>query len=79
MQKSGKIKVNESYLPSALASGVVLLGGAGVLQLPPRTYFWERLRRKDFEGLMWLGGDTQVQQETPCDCGRMHEETAVIG
>lgn len=24
---------------------------------------------------MWLGGDTQVQQETPCDCRQMHEET----
>lgn len=61
---------------SVATRGNPVLGGAGLLYRLSRLCFWERPRGEDFEGLMWLGGDAQVQRETPCDSRQMHEETA---
>lgn len=61
--------------PPVAARGVSLLGGTGLLYHLPGINFRERPRKKDYEGLMWLGGGSQVQQEIPCDSGQMLEET----
>lgn len=62
--------------PPMATRWVALLGGTDLLYLLPRIYFWERPRRKDFKGLMWLRREAQVQQETPCDSRQTHKETA---
>ena len=62
--------------PPVAARGVSLLRGAGLLYRLSRINFRERPRKKDYEGLTWLGGGSQVQREIPCDSGQMHEETA---
>lgn len=53
--------------PPVAARGVSLLGGTGLLYRLSAINFRERPRKKDYEGLMWLGGGSQVQQEIPCD------------
>lgn len=56
-----------------------MAGTDHLLFLLPRINFRERPRRKDFEELMWLGEDAQVQRETPHDSTQMHEETRMPG
>lgn len=62
--------------PPMATRWVALLGGTDLLYLLPRIYFWERPRRKDFEGLMWFRREAQVQLETPRDSRQTHKETA---